>query len=193
MEEITSIINNHSAEDINRLDIVKLHEVVQRMQELCVEMEITSLQEIYEICIMRLIGLNNIRDAIPMIRKLVELYGQQENYSIIFAYFVLFAILGEMPDVHKKLLMRISFYTFNHPLLLLDIIEARINVKLSNEEELAFLQAELEKVKHHPCFSCNSLLVDPEIKAKLSENHDKYYHKMEELIFQTWAHLNNSR
>ena len=193
MEEITAIINNHSAEDINRLDIVKLHEVVQRMQELCVEMEITSLQEIYEICIMRLIGLNNIRDAIPMIRKLVELYGQQENYSIIFAYFVLFAILGEMPDVHKKLLMRISFYTFNHPLLLLDIIEARINVKLSNEEELAFLQAELDKVKHHPCFNCNSLLVDPEIKAKLSENHDKYYHKMEELIFQTWAHLNNSR
>lgn len=64
------------------------------MQELCVEMEITSIQEIYEICIMRLIGLNNIRDAIPMIRKLVELYGMQENYSIIFAYFVLFAILN---------------------------------------------------------------------------------------------------
>lgn len=71
-----------------------MHEVVQRMQELCVEMEITSIQEIYEICIMRLIGLNNIRDAIPMIRKLVELYGMQENYSIIFAYFVLFAILN---------------------------------------------------------------------------------------------------
>lgn len=137
------------------------------MQELCVEMEITSIQEIYEICIMRLIGLNNIRDAIPMIRKLVELYGLQENYSIIFAYFVLFAILNEMPDVHKKLLMRISFYTFNHPLQLLDIIEARINVKLSNEEELAFLQGELEKVKHNPCFNFNSLLIDPEIKAKL--------------------------
>lgn len=71
---------------------------------------------------MRLIGLNNIRDAIPMIRKLVELYGEQENYSIIFAYLILFAILNEMPDVHKKLLMRISFYTFNHPLQLLDLI-----------------------------------------------------------------------
>lgn len=47
MEEIAAIINNHSAEDIRRLDIVKLHEVVQRMQELCVEMEITSIQEIY--------------------------------------------------------------------------------------------------------------------------------------------------
>lgn len=66
-----------------------------------------------------------------------------------------------MPDVHKKLLMRISFYTFNHPLQLLDIIEARINVKLSNEEELAFLQGELEKVKHNPCFNFNSQLIDP--------------------------------
>lgn len=57
--------------------------------------------------------------------------------------------------------MKISFYTFNHPLLLLDIIEARINIKLSNEEELAFLQAELDKVKHKPCFNFNNLLIDP--------------------------------
>jgi hypothetical protein len=120
--------------DIAKLDIGKLHEVVQRMQELCVEMEITSIQEIYEVCIMRLIQLNNIREAIPMIKKLVELYGDQENYSVIFCFLVVFAILNEMPDVHKKILMKISFFTFNDPLDLLEIIEKRINAKLSNEE-----------------------------------------------------------
>lgn len=45
------------------------------MQELCIDMEVTSLQEIYEVCILRLINLNGVREAIPMIRKLIELHG----------------------------------------------------------------------------------------------------------------------
>ncbi len=43
---------------------------------------------------MRLIELNSIRYAIPMIRKLVEVYGEQENYSIVFCYIVLLAIIN---------------------------------------------------------------------------------------------------
>lgn len=75
IEEIASIVNNLSAAEVALLDVERLHEVVQRMQELCVDMEVTSLQEIYEVCILRLVALNSVRHAIPKIRKLVELHG----------------------------------------------------------------------------------------------------------------------
>jgi hypothetical protein len=48
-----------------------------------------------------------------------------------------------MAEVHKKLLIKIAFYTFGNPLGLLDTIEKRINIKISNEEEKAFLEGEL--------------------------------------------------
>jgi len=45
--------------------------------------------DIYEVVIPRLIYLNDIRHAIPLIRKLIELYGDQENYSIVFCFIIL--------------------------------------------------------------------------------------------------------
>jgi hypothetical protein len=85
-------------------------------------MEITSLAEIYEVCIMRLIELNNIKESIPMIKNLLELYGDKENYGIVFCYQVLSIILNEMSDFHKKGLLKIAFYTFTTPLKLLEIV-----------------------------------------------------------------------
>lgn len=82
-----------------------------------------------------------------MIRKLIDIHGNNENYAVVFCFLILSAILNEMPDVHRKGLLRIAFYTFTRPLLLLDVVERRLNAKMSNEEEEAFLGAELEGVR----------------------------------------------
>jgi hypothetical protein len=70
-----------------------------------------------------------------MIRKLIDLHSTNENCAVVFCFLIVSAILSEMPDVHRRGLLRIAFYTFNKPYLLLDVVERRIQAKLSNEEE----------------------------------------------------------
>lgn len=72
--------------------------------------------------------------AIPKIRKLIELRGDQENYSAVFCYLILDIIITDIPtESHKRDLAKIAFYTYSKPLELLDIIEKRLTSVFSTD------------------------------------------------------------
>ena len=84
----------------------------------------------------------------------------------MFCYLILSVILNEMAEVHRKGLLKIAFFTFNRPHLLLDVIERRLQAKLSNDEEQAFLEYELAGVVEFGCFNPDNPLLDDEVKLK---------------------------
>lgn len=53
----------------------------------------TNIQEIYEVVILRLLNLNDVKHSIPLVRKLIELYGPEENYAVSFCFNVLTIIM----------------------------------------------------------------------------------------------------
>ena len=69
-------------------------------------------------------------------------------------------IVIDIPDNHRKDLAKIAFYTFSHPLEMVEAIERRINNTMSNDEEQEFLNEELEKVRHRKCYDPNNILLD---------------------------------
>jgi hypothetical protein len=106
---------------------------------------------------------------------------------------ILNLIMAEISENHKKDMAKIAFYTFNHPLKLLNIIEQLISNKFSNDEEALFIRQQLESLRPNRCYNRHNFLLDVEISTMLNEKEEKYYHKLEELIFQTWMHINNNR
>lgn len=68
--------------------------------------------------------------------------------------------MNEISEVHKQGLLRIAFYTFNNPHILLNIVEKRLNSKFSNNEEEEFLESELENVKILKCYRKSNVLFD---------------------------------
>lgn len=111
----------------------------------------------------------------------------------MFCYIILNLIMAEISENHKRDMAKIAFYTFNHPLQLLQIIEQLITNKFSNDEEAVFIHQQLESLRPNKCYNKNNILLDPEINTLLNLKEEKYYHKFEELIFQTWMHINNNR
>ena len=85
------------------------------MQELSLDMSITTLTQIAESFIIRLIRLNAIKESIPMIRQLIKLYGDEPNHSIVFCYTLLGMIMTDMGEAHAKQMLKIAFYTFHKP------------------------------------------------------------------------------
>jgi hypothetical protein len=100
MDYIRLIVSRLSAEFIANLDIERMYEYIKVMQELCLTEEnyinLTNLVDIYEVVIFRLINLNRIRIVVPKIRALIELYGEEENYSIVFCYIVLNILMRDV-------------------------------------------------------------------------------------------------
>lgn len=82
-----------------------------------------------------MLQLKDVKKAIPYIRKLIQLRGDSENYSVVFCYLILDIIMGEIAtEIHKRTFAMIAFHTYSKPLELLDIIERRLNSVFSTTE-----------------------------------------------------------
>ena len=128
-----------------------------------------------------------------MVRGLIKLYGEEPNHSIVFCYTILGMVMSDMGERHGRMMIKIAFYTFRKPEELLDIIEERLDSLFSHEEEEQFLERQINQVKLYDSFDPNEALLDPYLIEKIRENEAKYHIKVEELIFQTWMHLQSCR
>jgi hypothetical protein len=181
-----------SAQFVVGLDVGRLIGLVKEMERFYEE-DIIQVADIEEMCIKRLLGLREVHEAIRMLKRSVEQRGDRENFAAVYCFLVLDIIIADLSDSHRRDLAKIVFYTFSHPLKLIDVIERRLSRPFSNEEEQAFLTEELDRVKSLKCYDPNNLLFDGELMAKLREKQEWYNGQFEELIFQTWASVANKR
>ena len=111
-----------------------------------------------------------VRKAIPTIRKLIQLRGDDEHYSTVFCYLILNIIIKDIAsEAHKRYLAKIAFFTYSHPLDLLEIMEKRLDSTFSNVEEEVFLRMELERVSVNKCYNPNNILLDRDLVDKVKE------------------------
>lgn len=66
-------------------------------------------------------------------------------------------------EAHKRYLAKIAFFTYEHPLDFLDIMEKRLESTFSNAEEEVFLKKELERVSVNKCYNPDNILLDRDI------------------------------
>lgn len=144
--------------------------------ELFYEEQIIKLEDIYEIAIKRFLHSKEVRKAIPLIRTLIIIRGENENYSAVFCYLILNIIISQInTETHKRDLTKIAFYTYKKPLELLEIIEGRLNAVFDIEEEGAYFREKLEKVRlENHCYALDNLLLDEDIINKVKENEERY-------------------
>ena len=190
-----AFVRTLSLEQALGLDLGRLHQRVCVMQQLSLEIEVTTLTQVHEAVIMRLLELKAYKPVIGMLRTLRQLEGEGEgdDFLIAFCLSMFGSIFPDISDNHKERMLRLVFYAFSTPEALLDCLEERFAAALSNIEEEQFIDRWLERVGGQPCFNTANPLLDSYVLDLLAADQPRYFPQFEDVVFQTWRHLQSAR